>query len=72
METIPTLYEWAGGKDIFETLTKVFYEKVLKDELLYPVFKDMSPQHPPACRTFYWRFLEGQNLIQKMIKGVIQ
>src|SRR5690349_4733703 len=42
---IPTLYEWAGGMQVFERLTDVFYKKVLQDELLEPVFKHMSPQH---------------------------
>jgi hemoglobin len=44
-KTVPTLYEWAGGMPAFEHLTEVFYDKVLKDELLEPVFKHMSPQH---------------------------
>ena len=39
---IPTLYEWAGGNETLEKLTKIFYDKVFKDELLYPVFKNMS------------------------------
>jgi len=39
MAQIPTLYEWAGGKEALEKLTSVFYDKVFKDELLYPVFK---------------------------------
>jgi len=42
MNNIPTLYEWAGGLPALEKLTKVFYDKVLKDELLYPVFKNIS------------------------------
>ncbi len=42
---VPTLYEWAGGMVAFEKLTEVFYAKVLKDELLEPVFRHMSPQH---------------------------
>jgi hemoglobin len=42
---IPTLFEWAGGMQTFEKLTKVFYEKVLNDELLLPVFKHMSSDH---------------------------
>lgn len=42
---IPTLYEWAGGMAAFEKLTDVFYENVLNDELLEPIFKYMSPQH---------------------------
>jgi hemoglobin len=45
MQKIPTLFEWAGGTEAFEKLTKVFYEKVIKDEILGPVFEHMSPQH---------------------------
>lgn len=44
-KTIPNLYEWAGGMESFEKLTKLFYTKVLQDELLEPVFKHMSTQH---------------------------
>lgn len=44
-QNIPTLYEWAGGMPVFEKLTSLFYQKVLQDELLQPVFKHMSPQH---------------------------
>lgn len=43
--TIPTLFEWAGGTPAFELLFNKFYDKVLDDELLEPVFKHMSPQH---------------------------
>ncbi|MBC9913366.1 group II truncated hemoglobin [Chitinophaga varians] len=42
---IPSLYEWAGGTPVFEKLTDAFYKKVLKDPLLEPVFKHMSPEH---------------------------
>lgn len=45
MSNIPTLYEWAGGMPIFEKLTELFYDKVLLDPLLEPVFKHMSPSH---------------------------
>jgi hemoglobin len=45
MKKIPTLYEWAGGMEAFEVLFKKFYEKVLHDELLGEVFKNMSPEH---------------------------
>ena len=45
MNTIPTLYQWAGGKEALEKLTAVFYDKVFKDDLLYPVFKNMSGDH---------------------------
>lgn len=43
--TIPTLFEWAGGTPAFELLFNKFYDKVLADELLEPVFKHISPQH---------------------------
>ena len=42
---IPSLYEWAGGLPVFEHLTDIFYSKVLKDELLEPVFRHMSSDH---------------------------
>ena len=42
---VPSLYEWAGGMTAFETLFQQFYDKVLADDLLLPVFKHMSPQH---------------------------
>ncbi|RYE24403.1 MAG: globin [Sphingobacteriales bacterium] len=45
MKQIPTLYQWAGGNDALEKLTDVFYKKVLADELLYPIFKDMAADH---------------------------
>ncbi|WP_201747925.1 group II truncated hemoglobin [Chitinophaga vietnamensis] len=41
----PTLYEWAGGGEALEKLTRHFYDKVLKDELIGPVFAHMSPDH---------------------------
>jgi len=43
--TIPSLYQWAGGTAALEKLTEVFYARVLKDDLLYPVFRNMSPEH---------------------------
>jgi hemoglobin len=49
---IPTPYEWVGGKDAFEHLTKVFYEKVMKDEVLEPVFRHMSPEHSQHVAAF--------------------
>jgi hemoglobin len=42
----PTLYEWAGGAEAFERLTAAFYDKVLRDDLLEPIFRGMDPKHP--------------------------
>jgi hemoglobin len=58
--SIPTLYEWAGGKEVFENLTKVFYEKVLKDELLEPVFRTMSPEHSKHVAHFIGEVMGGE------------
>jgi len=62
MKKIPTLYEWAGGNDAFERLTKVFYEKVLKDELLGPVFKNMSSEHAKHVAHFIGEVFGGPPL----------
>lgn len=55
----PTLYEWSGGNEKLEKLTKLFYEKVLKDDLLYPVFKDMSPEHSKHVAHFIGEVFGG-------------
>jgi len=61
-ETIPTLYEWAGGMDVFERLTDVFYKKVLKDGLLEPIFKHMSPQHQKHVAHFIAEVFGGPDI----------
>ncbi len=45
MGKTPTLYEWAGGYDALRRLTEVFYDRVLRDDLLEPRFRNMGPQH---------------------------
>ncbi|WP_433330396.1 group II truncated hemoglobin [Spirillospora sp. CA-294931] len=44
--SVPTLYEWAGGAAAFERLTEAFYAKVLKDDVIGPLFAGMDPGHP--------------------------
>jgi hemoglobin len=68
-KVIPTLYDWAGGKDILERLTKVFYEKVLQDELLYPVFKNMSADHSKHVAHFIAEVFGGPELYTGEDKG---
>jgi hemoglobin len=48
----PTLYEWAGGLPAFERLTSAFYAKVLRDDLLEPVFRGMEEDHPEHVATW--------------------
>jgi len=43
----PTVFEWAGGLPAFTRMTRTFYEKyVPQDELLAPLFANMSTDHP--------------------------
>ncbi|MFJ4782931.1 group II truncated hemoglobin [Streptomyces sp. NPDC088794] len=42
---LPTLHDWAGGAEAFSRLTSAFYDKVLKDDLLSPLFADLAPEH---------------------------
>jgi hemoglobin len=41
----PTLYDWAGGHEALRRLTEVFYDQVLQDPILAPVFAHMSEHH---------------------------
>ncbi|MFE2097743.1 group II truncated hemoglobin [Streptomyces sp. NPDC059468] len=42
---VHTLYDWAGGAAAFSRLTSVFYDKVVKDDLLAPLFADLPAEH---------------------------
>ena len=44
-DSVPTLYEWCGGSAALHRLTDVFYDRVLEDPLLEPIFRHMSPDH---------------------------
>lgn len=62
MNTIPTLYEWAGDIETFEALFDKFYDKVLQDDLLGPVFINMSPQHRMHVAHFVAEVFGGPQL----------
>lgn len=62
MKAIPTLYEWSGGQEALERLTSVFYDKVLEDELLYPVFKNMAAGHSRHVAHFIAEVFGGPKL----------
>ena len=60
--TTPTLYEWAGGQDAFEKLTEVFYAKVLKDDLLADLFRNISTEHSKHVAHFLSEVMGGPKL----------
>jgi hemoglobin len=62
MKEIPTPYDWAGGQPALEALTATFYKKVLQDDLLYPVFKNMSPEHSQHVAHFIAEVFGGPKL----------
>lgn len=58
-QKVPTLYEWLGGVDALKKLTTAFYEKVLADELLRPIFDHMHGDHPERVAHFLGEVLGG-------------
>src|ERR1044072_1383272 len=68
-KVIPSLYEWAGGQEAFEQLTSVFYAKVLKDDLLFPVFQHMSADHSKHVAHFIAEVFGGPKLYSEGKKG---
>ena len=44
--SVPSLYDWAGGAEALDRLTSAFYDKVLSDPVVGPVFAGMDPGHP--------------------------
>lgn len=56
---IPTPYEWAGGEAAFNHLTEVFYDKVLKDDILEPIFRHMSSEHSQHVASFLAQAFKG-------------
>lgn len=66
---IPTLYKWAGGNEVLEKLTKLFYEKVLQDDIVGPVFRNMSPEHSQHVAHFIGEVFGGPALYTQGDKG---
>jgi hemoglobin len=42
---MPSLYDHAGGEEGLHRLEQLFYDSVLRDPLLQPLFGDGQPQH---------------------------
>lgn len=61
-ESIPSLFEWAGGITVFERLTDVFYRRVQEDALLAPIFKHMNPEHAKQVGHFIAEVMGGPRL----------
>lgn len=44
-DAVSTLYDDIGGIDFLRSLSRAFYDRVLNDELLAPVFANFTPTH---------------------------
>ncbi len=66
---VPTLYAWAGGQASLENLFDVFYRNVLQDELLAPVFSNMSPGHARHVAHFVGEVFRGPALYTQQDQG---
>ncbi len=42
---VPTLIDWLGGRAVMEEWIERFYESVLEDPLLEPLFREMDAAH---------------------------
>src|ERR1700709_1421232 len=60
--TVPSLFEWAGGMPAFEKLFDQFYDRVLADDILEPVFKHIAAQHRTHVAHFVAEVLGGPKL----------
>ena len=69
MNNAPTLFEWAGGMKTFHLLFTTFYEKVLKDDVLGDVFKNMSSQHVDHVAHFVAEVFGGEKLYTTVDEG---
>ena len=67
--TVPTLYDWMGGIEALNRLTKEFYRRVHADELLAPVFAGMDAEHPHHVAMFLAEVLGGPALYSEQLGG---
>jgi hemoglobin len=58
-EAVPSLYEWLGGTEVLNQLTARFYERVLADDLLRPLFGEMPADHPRHVADFVGEVMSG-------------
>ena len=65
----PTLYEWMGGESALAALCERFYDKVLSDDLLLPLFERMAAEHPRHVKMFLAEVLGGPKTYSEELGG---
>jgi hemoglobin len=56
---LPTLFEWAGGRDAVRRLIDAFYDRVETDDLLSPFFPGGVSEHHRAHVAAWWSEVLG-------------
>jgi hemoglobin len=60
MSEVPTLYEWAGGREAIERMIGCFYDRVERDDLLSPLFPGgVSAEHREHVTTWWCEVFDG-------------
>ena len=58
-QSIPTIYEWAGGRDAFARWLNVFYDLVEQEPLLAPLFGGTVTREHREHATDWWAEVMG-------------
>ena len=59
-ETVPSLYDWAGGSEAFGRMIDAFYDRVEADDLIGPLFPGgVSPEHRAHVTTWWIEVFGG-------------
>ena len=69
--SVPTLYEWMGGRDTLDPLMALFYSRVPADPFLGPVFANMAPGHAEHVSRFVAEVLGGPPLYSTELGGAV-
>jgi truncated hemoglobin YjbI/uncharacterized Fe-S cluster protein YjdI/CDGSH-type Zn-finger protein len=65
-----TIFEWAGGMPALLRMTRIFYEKyVPQDDLLSPLFAEMSADHPERVAKWLSEVFCGPHFYSKEYGG---
>jgi hemoglobin len=59
---VPSLYDWIGGIETLEAVTKEFYRRVREDDEIGPIFAKMDEDHPAHVAVFLAEVFGGPKL----------
>ena len=67
---MPTLFEHAGGLSALHRLEDIFYDSVLKDPLLQPLFSEGQPHHVDHLTAFTAESFGGPDRFTRELGGM--